>query len=294
MPVFKEHMALELARRAKAFLSLEVGFVRGEVPDPEQQLKAQTRKLKKAQNRIEQQARRIERLRGQLSDGGQRAIASHTNDGRGRGNVEGITNDFHRLYYNSGLSGGTWHNTFWLGVPTWKCPLDLWIYQEIIFEKRPDLIVETGTAFGGSALFMAGMCDMVGKGRIVTIDIEDRDRPQHERIEYLLGSSTDEDIVEQALHDLPDDGEVLVILDSDHSRDHVLDELRIYSRFIKKDGYLIVEDTNVNGHPVLPDFGPGPMEAVEDFLKEDNGFAVDDTREKFYMTYNPRGFLKRT
>jgi len=82
-----------------------------------------------------------------------------------------------------------------------------------------------------------------------------------------------------------------VILDSDHSRDHVLDELRLYAPLVTSGSYVIVEDTNINGHPVLPQFGPGPMEALDEFLRESDEFSIDDQREKFFLTFNPRGFL---
>jgi cephalosporin hydroxylase len=86
---------------------------------------------------------------------------------------------------------------------------------------------------------------------------------------------------------------VVVILDSDHGKDHVLEELRRYAPLVTSGSYLIVEDTNINGHPVLPDFGPGPMEAVETFLSESDDFSVDTTREKLMLTFNPRGYLRR-
>jgi cephalosporin hydroxylase len=85
----------------------------------------------------------------------------------------------------------------------------------------------------------------------------------------------------------------LVILDSDHSRDHVLTELRTYSPLVTPGQYLIVEDTNVNGHPVLSEHGPGPAEALVEFLDETDGFEVDRAREKFGMTFNPGGYLRR-
>ncbi len=94
-------------------------------------------------------------------------------------------NDFHKLYYGPAwpLVGETWHNTLWLGVNVWKCPMDLWIYEEIIYETRPDVIIETGTAYGGSALFLANICDLVGHGKIITVDIEQKkNRPRHARI----------------------------------------------------------------------------------------------------------------
>lgn len=205
-----------------------------------------------------------------------------------------IVDQFHKLYYDFCMFGKTWSNTFWFGIPTQKCPLDLWIYQEIIYEVKPDVIIECGTANGGSALFLASMCDLVNDGVIITIDIEDREgKPQHKKIKYLLGSSTSEEIVKQVEKLISDKDKVMVILDSDHHKEHVLNELRIYSKFVTKGSYIIVEDTNINGHPVRPDFGPGPMEAVEEFLKENNNFVIDKSREKFYLTFNPRGYLKR-
>ena len=83
---------------------------------------------------------------------------------------DGQVNDFPSLYYAAGFDSGTWQATLWLGVPLLKCPLDLWVYQELIYDQRPDLIVETGTWRGGSALFLACVCEMVGHGRVVSID----------------------------------------------------------------------------------------------------------------------------
>ncbi len=201
-----------------------------------------------------------------------------------------VVDQFHRFYYESGV----WRNTFWLGISTQKCPLDLWIYQEIIFELRPDLIVECGTADGGSALYLASLCDLVQHGKVVTIDVEDRPgRPKHKRITYVLGSSTTRETSDRLSRLTRGLGRTLVILDSDHSKAHVLEELRIYSKLVTVESYLIVEDTNVNSHPVLPEFGPGPMEAVDDFLKENREFVIDRSRERLYLTFNPRGYLKR-
>lgn len=204
--------------------------------------------------------------------------------------MRSITEQFHELYYESRV----WLNTFWLGVETQKCPLDLWIYQEILHSRRPSLIVECGTARGGSALFLASICDQLDHGRVLTIDIEERaGRPAHPRIEYLTGSSTSAEIVERVKAESAREDETMVILDSDHSRDHVLAELRIYSEMVSAGNYLIVEDTNVNGYPVEQHFGAGPMEAVELFLRENENFVVDLEREKFFLTFNPKGYLRR-
>ncbi len=85
----------------------------------------------------------------------------------------------------------------------------------------------------------------------------------------------------------------MVVLDSDHHRDHVLNELRLYNGLVSPGCYLIVEDTHFNGHPILPKFGPGPFEAVDEFLRTNTAFVRDRTRERFLLTFNPGGYLKR-
>ena len=203
-----------------------------------------------------------------------------------------ITRRFHELYYYR--RARTWRNTRWLGIDVLKCPLDLWIYQELLHEIRPDWIVETGTAFGGSAAYLAALCDVLGKGRVLTIDPLVREgRPTHPRIRYLRGRSTDAAVIAEVERCVADADAVLVLLDSDHSRDNVLAELRAYHRFVTPGSYCVVEDGNVGGHPVAHEFGPGPTEAVRAFLAENDGFAIDREREKFYLTFNPGGYLRR-
>lgn len=205
-----------------------------------------------------------------------------------------IIDSFHDLYYIGPIDQGPiYKQTYWMGVLCEKCPLDLWIYQEIIFEVRPDLIIETGTRFGGSALFMAQILDVLGKGEIITIDIDDTiTRPEHPRIRYVHGSSSDANLVESLLADRLEEVR-LIILDSDHSKAHVVQELQLLASQVSVGSYLIVEDTNINGHPTFPEFGAGPYEAVEEFLETHPEFAVDETREKFLITFNPRGYLRR-
>ena len=207
---------------------------------------------------------------------------------------KGIVDQFTLLYFESRKVGKTWGNTCWLGVPTLKCALDLWVYQEIIYEHRPDIIIECGTKYGAGALFLATICDIVKQGNVITIDIESKGGiPKHDRITYLNGSSTSNIIVEKVKKMIEGTNTVMVILDSDHSKAHVLKELSIYNKFVTPGSYLIVEDTCVNGHPVLPEFGPGPMEAIDEFMKENKDFVIDREKEKFYLTFNPRGFLKK-
>jgi cephalosporin hydroxylase len=203
-----------------------------------------------------------------------------------------VVRPFHRLFYKKGLQ--TWSNTYWLGVPAQKCPFDLWIYQELLHELQPEVIVESGTANGGSALFLASICDLLGRGEVITIDVvEYPDRPVHERITYLNGSSTAPETVAHVQELVGKRAPVLVILDSNHERDHVLEELRLYAPLVTPDSYLVVEDSNINGRPVLPDFGPGPGEALDAYVAETDGFLVDRSREKFMLTFNPGGYLRK-
>ena len=206
-----------------------------------------------------------------------------------------IVDAFHRLYFDGPAGEGrVHHRTTWMGVTCLKSPLDLWAYQEILAQVRPDLVLETGTHMGGSALFLAHMLDLLGKGEVITIDVlAHAGRPEHARLRYLQGSSADAALVRALLEPRPRGETRLVILDSDHSKAHVARELELFAPEVSLGSYLIVEDTSVNGHPLLPDFGPGPYEAVEDFLSGSAEFAVDASREKFLMTFHPGGFLKR-
>jgi cephalosporin hydroxylase len=205
-----------------------------------------------------------------------------------------LVHEFHKLYYYLWLRRGAHtHDLSWFGYQAMKCPLDLWLYQELIVRTRPDAIVETGTWNGGSALFLAMILDQIGHGRVITIDTEPKPgRPEHPRLSYLTGSSVDPAIVAM-VRETVGIGRAMVILDSDHRAGHVYDELLAYSPLVQPGDYLIVEDTNVNGHPVWPDFGPGPTEAVEKFLAETDEFAIDPRCERFLLTLNPRGYLRR-
>jgi cephalosporin hydroxylase len=197
---------------------------------------------------------------------------------------------FHDLYCHE--SGRTWHNTTWLGVPSFKCPLDLWIYQELIVSLQPGAIVETGTARGGTAYFLASICDMIGEGRVVTVDAEEKTRrPDHPRITYLTGSSIAPATIQAVSESVAGEGTVMVILDSAHTHEHVLAEMRAYAPLVSEGSYMVVEDTNVNSWS--EGYGPGPLEAVRDFLTEDDRFEVDRSQERFFMTFNPGGYLKR-
>lgn len=211
-----------------------------------------------------------------------------------------VTWAFTKLFYNCWRKGerrGTSPATLslhWFGHQMIKCPTDLWVYQEIVTEMRPDWIVECGTFRGGTSLYLASLLDLLGHGQLVSVDYEHYEgRPQHDRIEYLLGSSTAPAIFRQVKERVAG-GRCLVILDSDHSKDHVLEELQLYSELVHPGDYLIVEDSCVNGNPVFRRHGPGPMEAIHEFLKTNDCFTPDPEMERFLLTHNPSGYLKRS
>lgn len=201
-----------------------------------------------------------------------------------------IIDQFHRFYYESGL----WDRATYFGVRTQKCPTDMWVYQELLAEVRPQVVIETGSAFGGSGLYLAHLMDQLGVGRVISVDINKKERrPEHPRLTFITGSSTDPVIIARIKEMIGDDAPVLVILDSDHSARHVAEEMKCYAPLVSKGSYLIVEDSNVNGHPADPTYGPGPMEALQGFLAERRDFAIDHDREKFLLTFNPNGYLRK-
>jgi len=206
-----------------------------------------------------------------------------------------IIDNFHKLYYESLV----WNKTRWLGILSQQNPNDAWIHQEIIFDVKPDFIVEAGTLHGGSAALWATILQQVNPdGRIITIDIEDKAAeakklPIVKRyVDFLIGSSTDPAIVAEVQKRVAG-RKVLVLLDSDHRKEHVLAEMKAYAGLVSVGSYLIVQDTNVNGHPVLANFGPGPMEAVQEFLATNQQFKPDDKAERLMFTLHPKGYLKR-
>lgn len=200
-----------------------------------------------------------------------------------------VTALFHQRYYRIGEK--TTFNTFWGGVKTLKCPLDMWIYQEILSDRRPDVIIECGTKYGGSAYFFSTVFDMIKSGRVITIDIEDfPGKPAHDRITYVSGSSISPEILEKVKAAIRPGEKIMVILDSNHRRDHVFRELELYAPMVTQGQYMVVEDTNINGHPARPSYGPGPMEAVRTYMSGRTDFSPDRSREKFMLTYNPEGY----
>ena len=186
-----------------------------------------------------------------------------------------------------------WTEATWLGAQALKNPLDLWVYQEIMVETRPELIVETGTYRGGarSSSRRSATCSARARSSRSTSRPLRDDYPTHPRITYLGGrSSTDPDVV-ATVRERAAGKRTLVVLDSDHSQAHVEAELAVYAELVPVGCYLIVEDSNIG--QIRKDLLPGPLEAIEVFLARTDEFEIDRGREKFLITHNPSGYLRR-
>lgn len=193
-----------------------------------------------------------------------------------------------------------WKQVSYRGVRTLKLPSDMWNYQEILFAHDIDWVIETGSRHGGSAVFFADLLRAGGRaGKVFSIDYAPELDPRvaaDDRVEFITGDSADPAIVEQVMNALPADRKgVFLILDSDHSAGHVRRELDVWAPRLRSGDYLVVEDTVVNGHPVRPDHGPGPLEAIRAFLAERPGvLRPDPAREaKFGATFAVEGYYLR-
>ena len=197
---------------------------------------------------------------------------------------------------------GIWDDLKFHGVRIVKNPLDLWMMQQIIYDVRPDFIVETGASHGGSSLYWAQTLNGLGltESRVITIDLEDntaeaRKDPLWDRyVTFLLGNSTDPGIVAE-ITELTQGSTVIVCLDSDNTMQHVLDELNAYSPLVSSGSYVVVEDTYYDAVLERPDLGPGPAAAVQAFLSQGGSerFELDLSRESLILTSNPGGWLRR-
>ncbi len=207
-----------------------------------------------------------------------------------------IIDRFANLWYDR---PDTWKTMRWFGIVSHQNPMDVWIIQEIFQEVRPDIMIECGAFHGGSAALWATILEEINpEAKVLSIDIEDRMQAARElpivqrRVQFIVGSSTAPEVVAEVRRQAQGK-KVVVLLDSDHRQPHVLEELKQYAPLVGVGGYLIVQDTNINGHPVAPGWGPGPWEAVQEFLKTTDAFEIDRSRERFLFTFSPNGYLKR-
>lgn len=194
----------------------------------------------------------------------------------------------------------------WLGIPVIQTPEDLVLVQELIFKTKPDFIVETGIAHGGGLIFYASLLELMNHGKVIGIDIEIRDHnrkaieshPLFKRIELVEASSVSDDIINALREKMPKGSKILIFLDSDHTKEHVLKELELYQEFIALGCYIVVFDTVTS---LLADAGIAdkkyinntPMEAVKEFLAKNDNFVIDKEFNKLFVSYSPDGYLKR-
>jgi cephalosporin hydroxylase len=215
---------------------------------------------------------------------------------RDRVNLE-VPEAYHRWYYDNLI----WRQRTWAGVTIHKSPLDLWNYQEIISQLRPQLIIEFGAAAGGSALYFADLLNAlrIESGKVVSVDIDlapvDPRAKAHPSIFFIEASSTDPFVGDVLRDERPTVSRAFAILDSDHSKAHVYNEMVTLREVLQPGDYLVVEDGNINGHPVLPGWGDGPFEAIARYVSEyPDDYEYDREREMtFGWTFSPHGFLIR-
>jgi cephalosporin hydroxylase len=183
----------------------------------------------------------------------------------------------------------------WMGHPIWQNVFDLQTIQETIVATRPSLLIECGTNRGGSSMFYAHLFDLMGNGEVITVDVERLHNLSHPRITYLIGSSTASEVLEVMRQRAGAAvGPVMVILDSDHSANHVRQELSCYASLVTPGSFCLVQDGVIDKLPPLRAGRPGPLVAIEDFLRTTDEFEVDNERcERFLITHHPKGWLRR-
>ncbi|MEP7288401.1 MAG: CmcI family methyltransferase [Chloroflexota bacterium] len=182
----------------------------------------------------------------------------------------------------------------YFGVRAVKSPTDFWVYQEIMAETKPDLIIEIGNFHGGSTLALAHLCDNFGKGTVIGLDISHQFVPNivrvHPRITLIEGDACA--LFPQVSQLAKDAASILIIEDSSHTYENTLNVLRTFSPLVKPDGYFIVEDS-ICHHGLVVGPNPGPYEAIETFMDNNQDFEIDRSRESFFITWNPKGYLRR-
>jgi cephalosporin hydroxylase len=206
---------------------------------------------------------------------------------------EPMPDDLRTTLVESYWRGLSWKNSTWLGQPVTAPPTDLFVYQELIESVRPDWIIETGTSGGGRARFLASICDLLDHGRVISVSDDKQARPEHPRVTYVTKPPHEEATAAEVRAITGDHPHALVILGSATGANRIVSEFGVLCPLVPLGSYVVVENTIVNGHPVWPGYGPGPLEAVRRILALHGGFAQDPLWEKHGLTFNPGGYLRR-
>ncbi len=186
-----------------------------------------------------------------------------------------------------------WRSTTWLGSPIATAPTDLLAYQEILSKVRPDWVVDIGASDPGRASFLASICELIGHGQVLSIRDADADEPPpHFRLRCQTGAPLDPEVIEH-VRGLVGDGNAVVVLGACADREATTAQFEAYVDLVKVGSYVIVTDTIVNGRPVWTSFGPGPAEGIKQILNRHGKFVADPEMEKYALTFNPGGFLRR-
>lgn len=199
------------------------------------------------------------------------------------------------------------YNWTWMDLPIIQMPEDIVLTQELLWELKPDFVIELGIAWGGSLAMYAGFMELAGKGKVIGIDITIPEHnaaaimscPVASRISLLEGSSIDEEIFKKVALDIPDGSRVMMVLDSNHTHAHVYQELKLWSPLVQDGSYIIVSDTIVEyipsqDHRPRP-WGPGnnPGTAAEKFLSENSRFTSSNKySDRAIAGFNPAGYLQ--
>lgn len=210
------------------------------------------------------------------------------------------------LWLKAGWTSKYTYNFSWMGRPVIQLPEDLMMVQEIIYRLRPDVIIETGVAHGGSTVFYASLFEILGHGRVISIDIEIRphnrraleEHPLKKRITLIERSSIAEETIDEVRALLGPDERGMVVLDSDHSKAHVLRELELYSPLVARGSYIVATDGNMVDLHDVPGGKPqwaadNPRSAIHEFLSSHPEFEIDPEPTRLGITYWPDAYLRR-
>lgn len=224
--------------------------------------------------------------------------------------IDEVVRDFNAAYYFSRFKGQLRRfETYWMGVPCLKAPTDLLSYQEIMFATRPELVIECGVFAGGSALFTYSIGQLMQPGGIEVLGIDITLSKMHEavhtvaahsggKLSFFQGSSIAPDTMRHVVEKTAGKSRVMVLLDSDHTYDHVLAELELYHHLVAPGMFLVVEDTNIDGfcehYGMVQYLDNGPARATREFLAAHPGmWEVNELAERHLLTFNPGGYLRR-